>query len=223
MRQRMLQRHKIESTQSTGQEYYVEIKFLKHIRYDPTIDKYCVYDIICNYNKEVYDWVRLSSTQEFMKKYEKLFHYKKLNKIRRTLYIDYTVIPILLNWISPTLSYEFQNDLDKTEKATDGYVYLVQFDEDIEDNIIKIGRTYDINVRYKGKQYEIYKNVYVKDAKKSEKSLIKQFTEEFNDPIRGNEYFKCDDIQTAIDLFDLTIDEIGEIDEIDEIDEIEQK
>ena len=59
-------------------------------------------------------------------------HYKKLNNGRRTFYIDYTVIPILLNWISPTLSYKFQNNLDKTKKTTDGYIYLVQFNEDIE-------------------------------------------------------------------------------------------
>ena len=44
--------------------------------------------------------------------------------------------------------------------------------------------------------------------KKSEESLIKKFTKEFNKPIRGNEYFKCEDIQIAIELFNLTIEEI---------------
>ena len=143
-----------------------------------------------------------------MKKYEKLFHYKKLNNGKRMLYIDYTVIPILLNWISPTLSYEFQNNLVKTNKLTDGFVYLVQFNEDIEHNIIQIGRTYNISERYKGKQYKVYRLAYVENMKKSEELLIEKFTKEFGKHIRGNEYFKCKCIEIEIELFDLTVNEI---------------
>ena len=110
-----------------------------------------------------------------------------MNNGRRTFYIDYTVIPILLNWISPTLSYEFQNNLNKTDKLTDGYVYLVQFNEDIEHNIIKIGRTNNISKRYKGKQYKVYRLVYIENMKKSEQLLIEKFTKEFGKPIKGND------------------------------------
>ena len=69
----------------------------------------------------------------------------------------------MLNWIDCSLSYEFQNDLDKIEKSTDGYIYIVQFNEDKEKNIMKIGRTYNIKERYKGKQYKIIKLKHVED------------------------------------------------------------
>ena len=87
-----------------------------------------------------------------------MFH--KKNSI---CYFDYKVIPNLLNWIDCSLSYEFQNDLDKIEKSTHGYIYIVQFNEDKEKNIMKIGRTYNIKERYKGKQYKIIKLKHVED------------------------------------------------------------
>ena len=127
----------------------VNIKFLHKVEYIHSIDKYCVEDIIKPYNKQRRSWSRKYSVMSLMKKYQSIFDIE-----HRNLYIDYSVIQLLLNWIDDSLSYEFQNDLDKTKKDNDGYIYLVQYLSDIKEHVVKVGRTLNIKQTY-GKKVNV--------------------------------------------------------------------
>ena len=180
----------------------VNIKFLQNIRYIPSIDKYCLADIIRPYNKCQSKWLRLPSVQSFMINHEECFvkatltpKYKKEH-----IFIDYKVIPFVLSWIDIGLGYEFQNDLIKTDIRTDGYIYLVQYPSDIKNHIVKVGRTFNIKERYQGK-VDVIGIEYVEDMYCSEDRLIEAFEKKFGSPVRGREYFKCFKVEEAIELF----------------------
>ena len=181
---------------------YVNIKFLNNIRYKPSINKYCLADIIRPYNKSPYLWLRLPAVQSFMKK-----HKEYCVKITVTpkhkkehIFIDYKVIPFVLSWIDLSLGYEFQNDLIRTDIRTDGYIYLVQYPSDITEHVVKVGRTFNIKERYQGK-VDVIGIEYVEDMYRSEDILIEAFEKKFGSPVRGREYFKCFKVEEAIELF----------------------
>ena len=188
----------------------VNIKFLHQVKYIPSIDKYCVEDIIKPYNKQRTAWSRKYSVMSFMKKYPSLFDIKHSN-----LYIDYSVIPLLLNWIDDSLSYEFQNDLDKTKKDNDGYIYLVQYPSDIKEHVVKVGRTLSIKQRY-GNKVDVIGLEYVDDMFRSEDRLIETFEKKFGSPVRGREFFRCDKIEEAIELYYDVVYDLFEEQELDD-------
>ena len=180
----------------------VNVKFLNNIKYKPSIDKYCLADIIRPYNRCPRLWLRLPAVQSFMKK-----HKEYCVKITATpkhkkehIFIDYKVIPFVLSWIDISLGFEFQNDLIKTDLSNDGNIYLVQYPSDIKKHIVKVGRAFNIKERYQGK-VDVIGLEYVDDMYISENILIKAFEKKFGSPIKGREFFKCPKIEEAIELF----------------------
>ena len=180
----------------------VNIKFLQNIRYIPSIDKYCLADIIRPYNKCQSKWLRLPSVQSFMINHEECFVKATLTPKHKKeqIFIDYKVIPFVLSWIDIGLGYEFQNDLIKTDIRTDGYIYLVQYPSDIKNHIVKVGRTFNIKERYQGK-VDVIGIEYVEDMYCSEDRLIEAFKNKFGSPVKGREYFKCFKVEEAIELY----------------------
>ena len=103
--------------QVTNDLQVVNVKFLENIRYKPSINKFCIADIIRPYNKSQYLWLRLPTVQSFMKKHKECFVITTLTPKHKKehIFIDYKVIPFVLSWIDLSLGYEFQNDLIKTD------------------------------------------------------------------------------------------------------------
>ena len=62
----------------------VNVKFLSNIKYKPSINKYCLEDIIKPYNKRKTEWLRLPSAITFMNKYPKLFTVVKKGTVMKT-------------------------------------------------------------------------------------------------------------------------------------------
>ena len=188
--------------QVTNDLQVVNVKFLQNIRYKPSINKFCIADIIRPYNKSQYLWLRLPTVQSFMKKHKECFVITTLTPKHKKehIFIDYKVIPFVLSWIDLSLGYEFQNDLIKTDIRTDGYIYLVQYPSDFKDHIVKVGRTFNIKERYQDKVHVIGIE-YVEDMYHSEDILIEAFEKMFGSPVRGREYFKCFKVEEAIELF----------------------
>ena len=180
----------------------VNVKFLNNIRYKPSINKYCLADIIRPYNKSQYLWLRLPAVQSFMKKHEEYCVNVTLTPKHKKehIFIDYKVIPFVLSWIDISLGFEFQNDLIKTDLSNDGNIYLVQYPSDIKKHIVKVGRAFNIKERYQGK-VDVIGLEYVDDMYRSENILIKAFEKKFGSPIKGREFFKCEKIEEAIELF----------------------
>ena len=131
----------------------VNVKFLNNIRYKPSINKYCLADIIRPYNKCQRLWLRLPAVQSFMKKHKEYCVNVTLTPKHKKehIFIDYKVIPFVLSWIDISLGFEFQNDLIKTDLSNDGNIYLVQYPSDIKKHIVKVGRAFNIKERYQGK------------------------------------------------------------------------
>ena len=178
----------------------VKLHFLDNIKYKPSIDKYCLEDILRLNSKSKKDLLRLPSMKSFMNKYPDLFTTVKKGLSYENIYVDYKVIPSLLYWIDFSRGYEFQNKLPKSKPDRSGYIYLVQNRNDVKRDIFKVGRTYNINERYQGK-VNIIEIEHVDNMYDAEKKLIKKFKQKYGKPIRGNEYFKCNDIEEAKDLF----------------------
>ena len=178
----------------------VHVKFLRYIKYKPSINKYCLEDILKPYNKRKSEFLRLPTAISFMKKYPKLFTTVKKGNTYENIYIDYTVIEAVLSWIDMSLFYEFRHDLDLTEPDKDGYIYLVQCLKDIKEHIVKVGRTYNIKERYQGK-VDVIGIEYVEDMREEEKKLINEFKKKYGEPVRGNEFFRCNKIEDAIKTF----------------------
>ena len=180
----------------------VNVKFLNNIRYKPSINKYCLADIIRPYNKSQCLWLRLPTVQSFMKKHEEYCVKITLTPKHKKehVFIDYKVIPFVLSWIDIGLGFEFQNDLIKTDLSNDGNIYIVQFPSDIKKHVVKVGRAFNIKERYKGK-VDVIGLEYVDDMSLSENRLIKAFEKKFGSPIKGREFFKCEKIEEAIELF----------------------
>ena len=180
----------------------VNVKFLQNIRYKPSINKFCLADIIRPYNKCQRNWLRQPTVLSFMEKYEECFVITTLTPKHKKeqIFIDYKVIPFVLSWIDLSLGYEFQNDLIKTDIPTDGYIYLVQYPSDITEHVVKVGRTFNIKERYQGK-VDVIGIEYVEDMYRSEDILIEAFEKKFGSPVRGREYFKCFKVEEAIELF----------------------
>ena len=180
----------------------VNIKFLENIRYKPSINKFCLADIIRPYNKCQRNWLRQPTVLSFMEKYEECFVKTTLTPKHKKeqIFIDYKVIPFVLSWIDLSLGYEFQNDLIRTDIRTDGYIYLVQYPSDITEHVVKVGRTFNIKERYQGK-VDVIGIEYVEDMYRSEDILIEAFEKKFGSPVRGREYFKCFKVEEAIELF----------------------
>ena len=180
----------------------VNVKFLNNIRYKPSINKYCLADIIRPYNKCQRLWLRLPAVQSFMKKHEEYCVKITLTPKHKKehVFIDYKVIPFVLSWIDIGLGFEFQNDLIKTDLSNDGNIYIVQFPSDIKKHVVKVGRAFNIKERYQGK-VDVIGLEYVDDMSRSENILIKAFEKKFGSPIKGREFFKCEKIEEAIELF----------------------
>ena len=180
----------------------VNVKFLNNIRYKPSINKYCLADIIRPYNKSQRLWLRLPAVQSFMKKHKEYCVNVTLTPKHKKehIFIDYKVIPFVLSWIDISLGFEFQNDLIKTDLSNDGNIYLVQYPSDIKKHIVKVGRAFNIKERYQGK-VDVIGLEYVDDMFLSEKKLIKAFEKKFGSPIKGREFFKYEKIEEAIELF----------------------
>ena len=131
----------------------VNVKFLNNIKYKPSIDKYCLADIIRPYNRCPRLWLRLPAVQSFMKKHKEYCVNVTLTPKHKKehIFIDYKVIPFVLSWIDISLGFEFQNDLIKTDLSNEGNIYIVQYPEDIKKHIVKVGRAFNIKERYQGK------------------------------------------------------------------------
>ena len=155
----------------------VNIKFLENIRYKLSINKFCLADIIRPYNKCQYQWLRQPTVQSFMEKHEECFVKTTFTPKHKKehIFIGYKVIPFVLSWIDLSLGYEFQNDLIRTDKRTDGYIYLVQYPSDITEHVVKVGRTFNIKERYQGK-VDVIGIEYVEDMYRSEDILIEEST-----------------------------------------------
>ena len=78
----------------------VNIKFLQNIRYKPSINKFCLADIIRPYKCQ-YQWLRQPTVLSFMEKYEECFVKTILTSKhkKKQIFIDYKVIPFVLSWI----------------------------------------------------------------------------------------------------------------------------
>ena len=99
-----------------------------------------------------------------------------------------------------SLFYEFRNNLDVTEPDNGGYIYHVQYPNDIKEHIVKVWRTFNIKERYQGK-VDVIGLEYVDNMFEEEKILIDTFKKKYSEPARGNEFFRCHKIEDTIRTF----------------------
>ena len=168
----------------------VNVKFIECVRYNSE-------------GKRINDWIRNSNTENVRRNYPEMFSFVNLGRGKKSLFVKYEMIPFLLSWIDPSLGVDFMYGTQKSKLRRYGYIYLVQYPEDIKKHIIKVGRTFktfNIKKRYQGK-VDVIAIEYVDDMFDEEKRLIEKFEKKYGYPVRGNEYFRCYKIENAIKTF----------------------
>ena len=150
--------------------------------------------------KKISDWIRNSNTENVRKNHHYMFSFVNLGRGKKAMFVKYEMIPFLLYWIDVSLGIDFMYYNQKSKLRQYGYIYLVQYPEDIKKHIIKVGRTFDIRKRYQGK-VDVIAIEYVDDMFNEEKKLIETFENKYGKPVRGNGFFRCSRIEDAIKTF----------------------
>ena len=178
----------------------VNIKFIECVRYKPSIDMYCAADIMESEGKSISEWLGNSRSQNIRHNYPEWFSFINLGRGKKALFVKYEMIQFLLSWIDDSLGADFVYGTQRSKLRRYGYIYLVQYPEDIKQHVIKVGRTFNIRKRYQNK-VDVIAIEYVNDMFNEEKKLIETFTKKYGEPVRGNEYFRCFRIEDAVKTF----------------------
>ena len=150
-----------------------------------SIDMYCAADIMESEGKSISDWLNNNGSQNFRRNYPDWFSFVNLGRGKKALFVKYEMIQFLLSSIDISLSVDFAYGTQKSKLRRYGYIYLVQYPEDIKEHVIKVGRTFNIKKRYQGK-VNVIAIEYVNDMFDEEKILIETFAKKYSEPVRGN-------------------------------------
>jgi len=87
------------------------------------------------------------------------------------------------------------------------HIYIIQEPQDFGTHIFKVGRSGKVLNRMKSypNGSQIIEISSVRNCKESEKILINNCKENFGRPVRGNEYFNCENQTELIDIFNKTV------------------
>ncbi|EAY03895.1 hypothetical protein TVAG_443830 [Trichomonas vaginalis G3] len=173
-----------------------------NVRYSKKYNKYSLSDILTLSEKKTsHDWVKNASTQKILTKNPELMISVRFYGTR-TYLIDKSLIPVVLFWIDPVVGYNFitYGSFD-SERCSEGLLYIVQKPKDFNTKRYKIGRTYNITLRYDSTVNRV-KVVFVNDMRAAETELLEKFEKMYGAPIKGKETFEVDEIDKAIKLFD---------------------
>jgi hypothetical protein len=110
----------------------------------------------CISSSDIFTWKRSKTGKQFMDRFPQYFKVISQSELTGTncqrlqgTYMDMTMLPIIVTWCNPMLGYFLMNELNSEVKNDrSGYFYIVQPEEHLDTNIYKIGRTWNLNIRF---------------------------------------------------------------------------
>ena len=208
----------------TFDENYILINYLGiDMIYSVKDDKVNATKLCKQFNRDFYKLFETKGGKLLRNKFPDKF--KVVNKIKNELsgtYIDTDLINVVVCWANPLIGYYVSNayaipdDVIETSNNArlNGYVYIVQPEKYLNTNIVKIGRTWNPNIRFQkyGKNTKVLLVKEVNNMYETERNMLFHIdTYEYKFVKDTKEYIELEDDETIEDFIKFIKSQVEEL------------